>query len=196
MNFTELIHTGILATILTTCVTFATCIISSVQGYKKMKIDNFDKIYNSLINFTEKRATILDKCNSLTKEIADALPDEVQEISNKKLKTLYYNTYYGINELITEYSKCLELFLSFSHYLYKNKPIAPIVITECWTILGLYEKLITINVMEEYTIKYAQIVTLVQFIRINGKRKDNKQLNEYLKRNNISVYPFSGMYSG
>ena len=196
MSLIEFIQTNLLAAFLTAFVTIATCIISTVQGYRKMKIENFDKIYNSLIDFTEKRVSILDKCNSLTKEIADALPDGVQEISNKKLKMLYYNTYYGINELITEYSKCLEFFLSFSRYLYKNKPIAPIVITECWTILGLYEKLITINVMEEYTIKYAQIVTLVQFIRINGKRKDNKQLNEYLKRNNISVYPFSGMYSG
>ncbi len=188
MSFVDFIQTGILTAFLTACVTLATCIISEVQGYKKMKIENFEKIYNSLTNFTEKRAKIVDECNKLVKELADALPEKVQRKSEKEWKYLCYITYSGINELLTEYSKCLEFIMSFSHYLYKNKPITPIVIAECWSILYLYEVFVAIDSMDEYSIKYAQIVTLVQFIRTYGRWGDKKHLRKYLKENKVSCF--------
>lgn len=92
MSFVDFIQTGILTAFLTACVTLATCIISEVQGYKKMKIENFEKIYNSLTNFTEKRAKIVDECNKLVKELADALPEKVQRKSEKEWKYLCYIT--------------------------------------------------------------------------------------------------------
>lgn len=188
MRLADFVQTGIFTAILTTCVTLATCIISMVQGYKKMKIENFDKIYNSLTNFTEKRAKIVNKCNKLVKELANALPEKVQKKSEEELEKLCYITYGGINELLTEYSKCLELIMSFSHYLYKDKPITSIVTAECWSILYLYEDFVAINNRGEYSIKYAQIITLVQFIRTYGRWKDKKQLRKYLRENKVLCY--------
>ena len=65
MNIENFIQTSGFATILTVLVTVATCIISTLQANKKMKIDNYDRIYNCLVNLTEKRADIVDKCNVL-----------------------------------------------------------------------------------------------------------------------------------
>ncbi len=188
MNWIDFIQTGIFTASLTAFVTIATCIISEVQGYKKMKIENFDKIYNSLTEFTEKRTEIVDKCNKLVKELADNLPEKVQNKTEKEWKKLCYDTYSGINKLLTEYSKCLELIMSFSHYLYKSKPIAPIVIAECWSILYLYKGFVNINNLDEYSIKYAQIITLVQFIKMYGRWNDKRQLHKYLRQNKVSCY--------
>lgn len=185
MNFIGLIQTGILTTFVTACVTIATCIISTVQGYKKMKTENFDKIYTSLVNFTEKRAEILDKCNGLVCNIADSFPERVQRLSEQKWEKVCCNAYHRMNELLTEYSKCLELFLSFSHFLYRDKPIAPIIVSECWAFLTIYEDMVNMFDKEEYRIMYEQIVTLIQFIRLNGKWKDKRRLHGYLKRNHV-----------
>lgn len=186
MNLEQLIQTGIAGAFLTACVTIATCIISEVIGYKKMKAEHFDKIYKSLIDFTEKRAEVVDKSNDLIQKLADSLPDTIQNISKVEWKEMYNNTYQGINVLLKEYSKCLELMLSFSYCLYKNKPLHPIVTAECWSILDLYEKFVDMGDTDGYRIQYAQIVALVQFIRIKGCWKDRRQLHKYLKRNRVS----------
>lgn len=182
MSWIEFLQTNVFTVILTSCVTLATCFISTVQGNRKMKVENFDKIYNSLTDFTEKRAKIIDQCNRLVKELAEALPDKVQKKSGKELKELCDRTYGGINELLTEYSKCLEFLMSFSYYLYQNKPVAPIIIAESWSILHLYEEFVTIKNGDGYRIQYVQIVTLVQFIKKYGKRRDKRQLRRYLKK--------------
>ena len=163
MNLPDFIQTGVFTAILTACVTLATCIISNVQGNRKIKTENFDKIYTSLVDITEKRAEIVDKCNELIKELAAALPEKIQKKSKKELAKLCYITYDGINELLTEYSRCLEFIMSFSYYLYKDKPIIPVIIAECWSVLYLYADFLSINNLDEYRIKYTQIVTLVQF---------------------------------
>lgn len=185
MNLEQLIQTGIAGVFLTGCVTTATCFISGFIGYKKIKVEHFDKIYKSLIDFTEKRAEVVDKCNALIQKLADPLPDMIQNISEDEWKKMYNNTYQGINVLLTEYSKCLELLLSFSYCLYKNKPIHPIVTAECWSFLDLYEKFVDMGDMDEYRIQYAQIAALVQFIRIKGHWRDRRRLHKYLKRNRL-----------
>ena len=171
---------------MTACVTIATCIINNFQGYKNIKIENFDKIYTCLTDITEKRAEIVDKCNRLIKELADALPEKIQKKSEKEWTKLCSITYNGINELLTEYSRCLEFIMSFSYYLYKDKPITPVIIAECWSVLHLYEYFMSINNIDEYKIKYTQIVTLVQFIKTYGRWKDKKQVRKYLKENRVT----------
>jgi len=42
MNMPDFIQTGVFTAILTACVTLATCIISNVQGSRKIKTENFD----------------------------------------------------------------------------------------------------------------------------------------------------------
>lgn len=191
MNVTEFLQTGIFTAFLTACVTIATCIISTFQGYKKMKLENFDKIHNSIMNFTEKRILIIGKCNSLIEETAKGLPEKSQRISEKEWKNICYIAYSGINDLLTEYSGCLEWMLSISHYLYRNKAISPIITEECWSILKLYENFTSLNFDMEYRIKYAQIVTLVRFIMINGSWRDRRQIKRYLKKNEIFPHAFS-----
>ncbi len=185
MSWIDFLQTNVFTVILTSCVTLATYFISTVQGNRKMKVENFESIYNALTDFTEKRAEIIDHCNQVVKELAEAMPDEVQKKSDKEWKKLCDHTYGGINELLTEYSKCLEFMMSFSYYLYKNKPVAPIVTAECWSILYLYENFVTIENGNEYRIRYVQIVTLVQFIRKYGSWRDKKQLHKYLKENKV-----------
>lgn len=187
MNIENFIQTSGFATILTVLVTVATCIISTLQANKKMKIDNYDRIYNCLVNLTEKRADIVDKCNVLIKELSDALPNSVHKISDRDWKRQCCDTYDGFNKLLTEYSKYLELFMSFSYFLYKNKPMLPVILSECWALLNLYEKFINICNENEYKIRYEQIVTCVQYIKINGRKKEKKYLNEYLKRNQVDL---------
>lgn len=191
MNVTDFLQTGIFTAFLTACVTIATCIISTFQGYKKMKLKNFDKIYDSIINLTEKRITIIGKCNSLIEETAKALPEKIQKISEKEWRNICYITYSGINDLLSEYSGCLEWMLSISHYLYRNKAISPVIIEECWSILELYENFAALNCDMNYRIKYAQIVTLVQFIMLNGRWRDRRQIKRYLKKNKIFPHAFS-----
>lgn len=190
MNLPDFIQTGVFTAILTACVTLATCIISNVQGSRKIKTENFDKIYNSLADITEKRAEIVDKCNELIKELADALPEKIQKKSKKEWANLCCITYGGINELLTEYSRCLEFIMSFSYFLYKDKPILPVITAECWSVLYLYEDFISINDMDEYSIKYTQIVSLVQFIKTYGRWGDKRQLRKYLKDNKVSCYAY------
>ncbi len=185
MSWIDFLQTSAFSVILTSCVTLATYFISTVQGNRKMKVENFDRIYNSLTDFTEKRAVIINQCNQLVKDLAETLPDKVQKKSEKEWKKLCNRTYGGINELLTEYSKCLEFMMSFSYYLYKNKPIVPIVKAECWSILYLYEKFVTIENEDEYHIRYVQIVTLAQFIKKYGSWRDKRQLHRYLKENKV-----------
>lgn len=186
MSLGEFIQTGILGAFMTACVTVATCFISGVIGYKKMKVENFDKIYNSLTDFAEKREEAVDKCNKLVQELADQLPDTPQEMEREEWEGKCHLIYCGIKEMLTEYSKCLELLLSFSYCLYKNKPISPIVTAECWSMLDLYENFIAIDDMNRYGIKYTQIVVLVQFIKLKGTWKDKIRLKGYLKRNGLA----------
>lgn len=189
MNFIDFIQTNIFVTALALLITLATCIISEVHGYRKMKIENFNDIYKCLDEFAKKRSKILDKCKKISEELAAALPEKWDGKTDNEYMKKYHNSYHGINEIVAEYSKVLDLFLSFSHFLYKNKPIIPIIKTECWSILSLYELLITMECNSGiYKIKYSQIVSLVQFICLSGKKNDKKRLTEYLQRNQISEF--------
>ncbi|MCX4269170.1 MAG: hypothetical protein OSJ62_10995 [Lachnospiraceae bacterium] len=186
MSFTSFIQTNIFATVLTLLVSIAICVISEKNAYRKMKIEKFENIYTCLERFAKTRAIILDKCNKIANELADALPEEWNKKTRNEWMEKYQDTYSGINNIITEYSEFLDLFLSFSYLLYKNKPILPVVMAECWSILNLYEQLIVMeNNNNIYKIKYSQIVSLVQFILLTGKRKDRKKIHEYLVRNKI-----------
>ncbi len=186
MSFTSFIQTNIFATFLTLLVSVATYVISEKNGYRKMKIEKFENIYVCLEGFANTRARIIDKCNKIADELADALPEKWNKKTHSEWMKKYQNTYSGINNIITEYSKFLDLFLSFSNLLYKNKPIIPIIMAECWSILNLYEQLISMESNNNiYKIKYSQIVSLVQFILLTGKRKDRKKIHEFLVRNGI-----------
>ncbi|MCI9077891.1 MAG: hypothetical protein HFH68_03055 [Lachnospiraceae bacterium] len=186
MNLISFIQTNIFATILTLSVSIANCVITAKHGYRKTKVEKFKNIYTCLENFANTRAGIIDKCNKIADELADALPEKWNKKTSNEWMKKYQDTYNGINNIITEYSKFLDLFLPFSYFLYKNKPIFPVIITECWSILNLYEQLIIMQNNNIYKIKYSQIVSLVQFILLKGKRKDKKKIHEYLKRNQIS----------
>lgn len=186
MSFISFIQTNIFATVLTLLVSVATCVISKKYGYRKMKIEKFENIYTCLEGFVNTRARIVDKCNKMANELADAIPEKWSKKINSEWMKKYQDTYSGINNIITEYSKFLDLFLSFSNLLYKNKPIIPVIMAECWSILNLYEQLIIMESNNNiYKIKYSQIVSLVQFIISNGKRKDKKKIHEFLVRNEI-----------
>lgn len=187
MSFMKFIQTNIFATILTLLVTVATCVISRFQEYKKIKIENFDKIYDCLANFTEKRAETIDKCNEMMKRMADALPEKGERVSDEKWKKQYKKTYDDLNRVLTEYSKHLELFMPFSGFLYKSRPVMRIVTAECWSVLKLYEQLVELDDTKEYRIHYGQIVTLVQFIRMNGSHREKKRLHRYLKSNSVET---------
>lgn len=186
MSLAELIQSGVFATFLTACITIATVFLNEVMGYKKMKVENFDKISNSLIDFTEKRSEVVDKCNKMIRDLMALLPEEPIKMSEKEWRKKCYYIYRGINEILIEYSKCLELLLSFSFCLYKNKPISPIVTAECWSFLNLYEKFVDMSNMDEYKIRYAQIAALVQFIKVKGSWRDKIRIHKYLKRNKLS----------
>lgn len=189
MSFMDFIQTGIFATFLTLSVTVATCIIDGRHGYRKMKIEKFGDIYACLDGFAEKRAKIVSKCNKMASKLAEDLPEKWDKEANQKKLDKYQDIYHGINEMIEEYSKFLDLFLSFSYFLYRNKPIMPMIKAECWSFLSLYELLMTIDCGERaYKIKYSQIASLIQFIREEGKGEDKKRLREYLSRNQISEY--------
>lgn len=70
MSWIDFLQTNVFTVILTSCVTLATYFISTVQGNRKMKVENFESIYNALTDFTEKRAEIIDHCNQVVKELA------------------------------------------------------------------------------------------------------------------------------
>lgn len=184
MSWVEFIQSSIFATILTLSVSIVTCVINRVQGYKKMKLEHFEAIYNCLELFTIKRAEVTGKCSELSKEIGEKYPDG-DKVSEKNFLKWYDSLYCGINEMIAEYSICLELYLSISHFLYKYKSLRPIIKVECWELLRLYEGILEIGKKYHYNIRYAQIVDLVQFIKITGTWKDKKALRKYLNEHQI-----------
>lgn len=189
MNNVDFVQTSILATVLTLLVTLATCIISKVTGYRKIKIENFRLLYKCLVDLTNRRAEIIDRCNALSKELADSLPEKWNKESSSEMIKKYKSTYSGINEIIAEYSMFLDFFLSFSHFLYKDKPIIPIIKADCWSILSLHEKITAFKFEQvDYCISYSQIASLTEFIRIAGNRTDKKMLRRYMKRNKICEF--------
>ena len=140
MNWVEFIQSSVFATILTLSVSIVTCVINRVQGYKKMKLEHFETIYNCLELFAEKRAEVTDKCSELSREMGEKYPDG-NKVSEKTFLKWYDNLYCGMNRMIAEYSKCLELYLSISHFLYKYKSLKPIIKAECWEFLKVYESI-------------------------------------------------------
>lgn len=184
----DVIQSSIFATILTLCVTFATCIIGEVQGYRKMKLEHFDTIYHCLEDFTKKRAKILDKCSQKSEELSEILPDLNDKYSKKDFIARYHLIYRGMNQIITEYSNCLEFYLAVSHFLYKYKSLRPIMKAECWNILKIYEKVVEAGKEDYYHIQYSQIVNLVEVIRITGNFRDKKALKKYLKDNQVNKF--------
>ncbi len=178
MNWTEVIQSSIFATILTLVVSIATCVISKVQGYKKMKLQHFKTIYNCLEHFTETRAAVLDECNKMAGELAENLPD----VEDKQFVKRYDELYCGINIMISKYSKCLELYLAMSHFLYQYKSLRPIIRAECWELLRIYGVVVEYGKDSNYKIEYAQIVGLVQMIKNTGTWRDRVALYRYLKK--------------
>lgn len=184
----DYIQPSIFATYLTLCVTLATCIIGEVQGYRKMKLEHFDSIYHCLEDFTKKRAKIIDKCNQKSEELSEILPDLNDKYSKKDFMAQYYRIYHGMNQIITEYSNCLEFYLAVSHFMYKYKSLRPIMKAECWSILKVYERVVEAGKKDHYHIQYAQIVNLVEFMHITGNFREKKALNKYLKNNQVKKF--------
>ena len=182
MENADFIQTNILATVLTLLVTLATCIISKETGHRKIKIENFKLLYKYLADMTSKRAEIIEKCNTLANNLADDLPENCNKVSNSEMQKIYRDTCAGINKIASEYSIFLDFFLSFSYFLYKNKPIIPIIKADCWAILRLFG---IINDMKEYRINYSQIASLAEFIRLYGNRTERKALREYMEKNKV-----------
>lgn len=189
MNISELVQSSIFATVLTLLVTVATCVITQLYGYKKMKIERFREIYECLEKFSEKRAEIVEKCNQMSYSLEASMPEQWNKKAEKKRAEYYMHLYQRMNEMLAEYSGFLEHFLSFSHFLYKNKPVLPVVKAECWYFLDIYERIAHIEsgLQEACGIEYTQIAAFVQFIRLTGKRKDRKKLKEYFRRNHINI---------
>lgn len=185
MKWLDFIQTSIFATILTLFVTLATCVIGKVQGYMKMKLEHFETIYHCLEDFTKKRAKILDRCNQTIEELSEILSDFDDKDSEKDFLNKYHCIYHGMNQMIAEYSKCLEFYMAMSHFLYRYKSVRPIIKAECWNLLNVYEKLVEAGKEYHYKIQYAQIVDLAVFIRSTGRWRDKKALNKYMKKNQI-----------
>lgn len=188
MNCMEFLQTNIFATLLTVLVTVGTSVISEIHGHHKMKIENFDKIFACIEGLNKSRAEILDKCNKELRSIGEEIPEREkwEGMSGAKQLKKYDNTYQRLNDIISEYSKFLEFFLSFSHYLYKNKPLIPIIRADCWSLLNIYEQVVQKGHEQGYVIKFSQIASLVQFIRLMGKRAEKKEIKNYLKRNHVA----------
>ncbi len=188
MSFEELINSGIFVSILTVLATCATCVISESYGYRKLKTEKFSDIYDCLNQFIEERARIVGMCNQMSHELAAIIPEKPDNKTEKKYREMYDKIYNGMNEMIAEYSKFLDLFMSFSFYMFKNKAIRPVIKAECWSFLNLYEQVIEIqgDISEPYGIEYAQIASLAQMIRLSGKWKDRRMLNKYLKRYHVT----------
>ena len=109
-----------------------------------MKIENSDKIFTCIEELNKSRAEILDRCNKELRSIGDNLPEQEkwEGMSGAKQLKRYDNIYQRLNDIIAEYSKFLELFLSFNYYLYKNKPLIPIIRADCWALLSVYEQVV------------------------------------------------------
>lgn len=178
MENADFVQTNILATVLTLLVTLAVCVISKITGYRKIKIENFKLLYKCLADLASKRAEIITRCNTLASDLADNLPENWNKVSNSEMGKKYKDTCSGINKIASEYSIFLDFFLSFSHFLYKNKPIIPIIKADCWAILRLFA---IIN----DKINYSQIASLAEFIRLYGNRTERKALREFIEKNNI-----------
>lgn len=189
MNIADLVESSIFATVLTLLVTGATCLITELYGYKKMKIERFGEIYECLEKFSEKRAEIVGKCNQISNSVEANVPEKSNKKTAKKQAKYYMDLYRGMNEMLVEYSKFLEHFLSFSHFLYKNKPVMPVVKAECWYFLDIYERIVRIEsgIQEACGIEYTQIAAFVQFIHLKGRWKDRRKLKKYFKRNHIKI---------
>lgn len=185
MSWVEFLQSSAFAAILTFLISIATCVISEAQGYRKMKLQYFNDIYSCLEQFTKNRTEVIDKCNEMSKELAEKFPNADDTKSEKSFLKRYDNLYCGMNKMISEYSKCLELYLSMSYFLNKDKSLKPIVKAECWNFLNVYGKLIVEGEKLQYKIHYAQIVNLVQFIKIAGTWRDRKALRKYLKKYHI-----------
>lgn len=183
MENADFVQTNVLATVLTLLVTLATCVISKITEYRKIKIENFELLYKCLTDLASKRAEIIAKCNTLASDLANNLPENWNNVSNYEMEKSYRNTCSGINKIASEYSNFLDFFLSFSHLLYKNKPIIPIIKADCWAILRLFE---IVNDKKEYSINYSQIASLAEFILLYGNRTERKVLRIYMEKNKIS----------
>ena len=181
MSWTEFFQSSMFAAVLTALVSVATCIISKVQGYKKMKLQHFETIYSCLERFTKTRIEVLEGCNKTARELADKIPDA----NDKKFLKRYDDLYCGMNDMISEYSKCLEFYMSISHFLYKYRSLRPINKAECWELMRAYEKVVEYGENYHYEIRYAQIIDLVQVIKMTGTLRDRIVLHKYLKKHRI-----------
>lgn len=182
MDNADFVQTNILATVLTLLVTLSTCVISKITGYRKIKIENFELLYKCLTDLASKRSEIIAKCNTLANDLADNLPENWNKVSNSEMEKRYRDICSGINKIASKYSNYLDFFLSFSHFLYKNKPLIPIIKADCWAILRLFE---IVNDKKEYRINYSQIASLAEFIRLYGNRTERKVLRVYMEKNKI-----------
>lgn len=191
MNWESFIQNSGFAAILTALITVATCVITYFQGIKQVKIKKFSEIYQCLNDFSEKKAKVMEHCNQLICEMGQGIPEEMAQTASPGDGAVYKKLYHGFNEFLMEYSLYVESLLSFYHFLYKDKPnILPMKV-ECWEILETYGKLAEINYAgaEECVVNYVQIVTLIQFIKMNSGIWEKVRIYRYFKKNKVFKNP-------
>lgn len=187
MNWENFIQNSGFAAILTALITVATCAITYFQGIKQVKIKKFSEIYQCLNSFSEKKKEVMERCNQLIDKMGQLVPDEMANVVSPGDSAVYREFYHEFNHFLMEYSLYLESLLSFYHFLYKDKSNIFPTKVECWKILELYEKVTEINYdgAEECKIEYVQIVTLVQFIKINSGIWERVRIYQYFNRNKV-----------
>lgn len=187
MKWESLIHNSGFAVILTSLITIATCIITYFQGIRQVKINQFEEIYECLQKLSKEKTKILEHCSRLMEQMAQKIPDEMVKIISLEDAERYRKLYHEFNRFLMEYSLYIESIQSFYHFLYKDKPNIPSTKIECWQILKVYEKLTEINYQEaqECKINYIQIVTLIQFIKVNSGFFEKIRIYRYFINNKV-----------
>lgn len=183
----EFIQTAGFAAILTAFVTIATCVITEFHGVRKFKIEKFNEIYDCLLKFSKQKSKVMKHCNDLIESAARRIPEDMGNRERPEDVLIYRQTYHDFHVFLREYSGYLELLLSFYHFLYKDKGNIPATKEECWTILELYAALTGIDYpgAEECQLEYVQIVTLIQFIKMNSGFFGRMRIYQYLKENRV-----------
>lgn len=185
MTLKEFISSASFAALLTAFVTIATCIISYVQGIKKVKTENFSEVYDCLQEFSQKKTESKKYLNVLITRLEEKMPVLISTSTAdiEALRILYHE----FHTFLGNYSDYLETLMSFYYFLYKDKPNIPATKEECWEILRLYALFTETSsaIEESCKLNYLQIITLIQFIKTNSGVASRVEIYRYFKKNGI-----------
>lgn len=185
MTLEAFISSAGFAALLTAFVTISSCIISYIHGIKKIKTDNFSEVFQCLQTFSQTKTENMKRCNLLIEKLTEQMPAAIS--ASAVNATVCRSLYHDFHAFLEVYSAYLESLMSFYHFLYKDKPNIPATKEECWEILRLYSLFTdtSVSIAQDCKLNYLQIITLIQFIKINSGIAGRLELYRYLKRNRV-----------